>query len=122
VKVIKMSDDLFVQRRRVMQTLYEAHKVLNMDLPRIKVRIVDFEKETLVLGKCFINKNYITISRELKNWDEDLLRHVVWHELAHAYFNAKHDDKCPLMNPVTRSGKSRAILAKALRRCAGNRA
>ena len=118
MKIIKMNDDLFLQRRRVMTMLYDAHKVLNVDLPRIKVRLVDFEKEMHVLGKCFINKNYITISKEIVNWDENFLRHVVWHELAHAYFNAKHDEKCPLMNPIVNTGRNRDILIRALKKWA----
>lgn len=112
-----MTDDVFLQRRRVMGMLYEAHKILKIDLPRIKVRLVDFEKEHLTLGKCFINKNFIVVSKEVVTWDDDFLRHVVWHELAHAYFNAKHDERCPLMSPVIKKACKREILAKALKRC-----
>ncbi len=117
MRILKMTTDLFLQRRRVIEMLYEAHKVLKMDLPRIKVRLVDFENERHVLGKCFINKNYITISKEMTNWSDNFLRHIVWHELAHAYFNAKHDKKCPLMNPIVRNEHSRDVLVKALKQC-----
>lgn len=110
-----MTDDLFIQRRRVMDMLYEAREVLKMDLPRIKIRIVDFEKNTNTLGMCFIDKNYITISKDIGSWNEDYLRHIVWHELAHAYFSAEHDVNCPLMHPVANVGQKRAILVKALR-------
>jgi hypothetical protein len=116
--VIKMSDELFIQRRRIITMLYEAKAVLNMSLPRIKVRIVDYEKHDTykILGRCFIDKDYITISKDMTNWTDDFLRSVVWHELAHAYFNAKHDMTCPLMHPHCMEAKNKETLALALKR------
>jgi hypothetical protein len=118
MKIIKMTDSLFIQRRRVMDMLYEAREVLSMELPRIKIRIVDFEEEKNTLGLCYIDQNYITISKSIDSWDEDYLRHIVWHELAHAYFNAKHDEKCPLMHPIANLGQKKALLTKALKKIA----
>ena len=121
-KILEMNDTLFVQRKRVMTMLYEAREILQMDLPRIKVRIVEFEKrkDDYVLGRCYIDKNFITISKEMTEWSDDYLRAVVWHELGHAYFNAKHDEKCPLMHPhmVDLKKSSRAVLATALKKLA----
>lgn len=120
MKILEMTNDLFIQRRRVIQMLYDARKIINQDLPRIKVRIVDFEEEKNTLGQCYINKDFITISKDLSNWDDDYLRHVVWHELAHAYFNAKHDETCPLMHPNINKAKDKQILTKALKKYAKN--
>jgi hypothetical protein len=120
-KVLEMSEDLFVQRKRVMGMLYEAREVLGMDLPRIKVRIAEFEsrKGETVLGRCFLNQDYITISKDMTKWTDELLRLVVWHELAHAFFNAAHDLKCPLMHPSSPNIKPlRADLVKAFKRLA----
>ena len=122
-EVIPMSDTLFIQRRRVITMLYEARSVLGMELPRIKVRIVEFEKRDneKVLGRCFIDKDYITISKEMVNWSDDFLRSVVWHELGHAYFNAKHDLTCPLMHPHCNEVKTKATLIKALKKISQRR-
>lgn len=119
MKILKMDDRLFAQRRRVMGMLYEARKVIGADLPRIKVRIVDFgtNKENL-LGLAYIERDYITISHKLTGWSDEALRHVVWHELGHAYFSAKHDEKCPLMAPKLNEPGKREVLAKALRKLA----
>lgn len=113
MKILPIDDKLRKQRERVIKALYEAKKVLNMDLPWVKVRIVEFEKSS-TLGLCFIDKNYITISKDLENWSEDYLKLVVWHELAHAYFNAPHDKTCPLMHPFAQKGVKLAELTKAL--------
>lgn len=109
-----MNEDLFVQRQRIITLLYEAKNILKIELPRIKVRIVDFENEDTTLGKCFINKDYITVSHKLTAWDENYLRLVVWHELAHAYFNAVHEETCPLMSPIARNNISKDQLVKSL--------
>jgi hypothetical protein len=116
MRVLEMTNSLFRQRRRVIEMLYEARDIIGKPLPRIKVRIVDFQKEGHVLGRCFIDRDYITISKELADWSDTLLRHVVWHELGHAYFSAKHNDKCPLMAPSVTTGAPREELAKALKK------
>lgn len=119
MKVLEMNDKLFRQRRRVIDALYEAKRVLGMELPRIKVRIVEFnEKEQHVLGVCFIEKDYISISHQIVSWNDDMVRHVVWHELGHAWFKAKHDESCPLMHPICNEGKPVEVLIPALKRIA----
>lgn len=119
MKILPMTDKLFAHRRRVIAMLYEARDLLKMELPRIKVRIVDFENDR-TLGLCFIDKDYITISQDLVNWNDTFLREIVWHELAHAYFNAKHDEKCILMRPTRSldSQVSKARLARAFKKVA----
>lgn len=103
-EVLKMTDELFKFRRRIIGFLYEARDIvkeeIGKDLPRIKVRIVDYIKseEKSILGKCHIDANYITISKDLAKVNESLLRHVVWHELVHAYLGfTGHDESSILM-------------------------
>lgn len=114
-KVLPMSDALFRQRRRVINMLYSARAVIGRELPRIKVRIVEFNKGS-TLGLCMIDQDYITVSSECVTWDDTLLRHVVWHELCHAYFNAQHNEKCPLMRPTVTTGEPEEVLVKVLER------
>jgi len=124
MKILGMGEELHAFRKRIMTLLYEARLVAGMELPWIKVRIVEYDKpeDSRTLGKCFIDKNYITISVELMSWDENDLRHIVWHELGHAYFNAKHDESCPLMHPLfsrkAKNNPSRDVMADAFRRIA----
>lgn len=113
----QMDDVLFAQRRRIIDLLYEAKRVLGMDLPRIKVRIVDYTTNN-TMGLCHIDKDYITVSAKLFDWSEDTLRHIVWHELAHAWFNAKHDDTDPLM-ATQYTAVPKEQLEKSLRKIAG---
>lgn len=113
--VLKMDSDLFTQRKRVIKMVHEARSVLGMDLPWIKVRIVSYE-EANILGVCTYNKDYVTISEKLKDWDDNYLRHVVWHELCHAYFTTRHDESCILMRAVLTKPGTKAELIKALKK------
>jgi hypothetical protein len=112
-----MDDPLFAQRRRVIDCLYDAKRVLGVDLPRVKVRIVDYD-EAKTLGLCHIGKDHITVSGDVFNWSDEKLRHIVWHELAHAWFNAKHDPANPLMAPTYKE-VPRSAMEQALRQAAG---
>jgi hypothetical protein len=100
IKVLKMSDDLFKHRRRVMGFLYEARKAAGIELPRVMVRIVEFPEHPSVAGVSIVNKNEIHIALASLSMTDDQLRLVVWHELAHAYFDAKHNENCLLMHPI----------------------
>ena len=118
MNVLPMDKKLFVQRRRVIKALYSAKEILSMDLPRIEVRIAAFDKSNTA-GICFLGKNSIAISERCSDWPEAKLTAVVWHELAHAYFNAKHDDNCPLMHPSYSDHPEEALI-KALLRVKGS--
>lgn len=98
-KISEMDDQLFIQRRRIINMLYEVRNELKIELPYITVRIADFKKENL-LGLGFFKKNQIVISDKVSQWSDDYLRHIVYHELAHAYFNAPHDESCKLMPAI----------------------
>ena len=120
MKILNMTPELFKFRKRIIKLLYEAREVLGTELPRIKVRIVEFTKEN-TLGMCFIDKDYITISLKMAPESENVLRQVVWHELAHAYFKAPHKAGCPLMNPSLIRTATKAQLVKALKGVRGER-
>ena len=113
-KVLKMDDELFKFRRQIIGLLYEARTVLGMELPRIKVRIVEYTDST-TLGTCWIDKDYITLAAKLSQESENTLRAVVWHELAHAYFKAPHVEGCPLMDATLDRSVTKAQLVKALK-------
>jgi hypothetical protein len=109
VEILPMNDELFTQRRRVINALYFVRDVLGMRLPYIKVRIVTFEKSS-VMGRCYIEKDYINISDDILNWNDERLLNVVAHELLHAYYNAKHDDDCKLMSPYYKDLKKGELI------------
>jgi len=116
--VLKMDDALFKQRRRIIEMLYDAKKVLGIDLPRVQIRIVEMANGE-VSGISFVGKNSIVISHEIADWTEQELLRTVWHELGHAWFNASHDESCPLMSAYRPpGGVPRAKLVPALRRIA----
>jgi len=54
-KISEMNDKLFIQRKRIMNMLYEVRNELKIDLPYITVRIANFKKENL-LGLGFFRK------------------------------------------------------------------
>ena len=87
------------QRKRVIKAIYEAQEILGGKLPWIQIRIAE-HSQTNKLGCSYNGKQFITISDKVDSWDDVKLRHVVWHELVHAYFDYGHNDKCPLMKPT----------------------
>jgi predicted metal-dependent hydrolase len=115
---LTMTEELFIQRQRVIKIINEAKDILNIPLPWLKVRIVSYSSNTL--GRCWIEQNFITISKEMNNWEENYLRSVVWHELCHAYFGTAHDDKCILMAPTLDKPGTKEELIKALKKHSKN--
>lgn len=97
----QMNDDTYALRRRVMNIIYKCRHIKS-DLPFVEVRITD--KKGLTLGKATVGDNktpHVSIMDYVaKSQDEALFTHVVLHELCHTYFNAPHNEKCPLMHPV----------------------
>ena len=93
------TSEIFEFRRKIINLIYEAKKVIGFPLPRVDVRVVEYDKRS-VLGRSHGNL-FITISYN-KHKDEPLnyLRATVWHELCHAWFNAEHVLSCPLMAPI----------------------
>lgn len=115
--VLEMNDELFKFRRRIIGLLYEAKQVLGMELPRLKVRVVKYTEDN-TLGMCHADKNYITISEKMAKESENILRQVVWHEIAHAFFKAPHKEGCPLMDASLQRKATKKQLEKALKNTA----
>ncbi len=96
----QMNDDVYAMRRVVMGIIYECLKI-KRDLPRVEVRITT--KQGRVLGKATVNSSAPHVSvmdYVIKSQDENLITHVVLHELCHTWFNLQHDEKCHLMRSV----------------------
>jgi predicted SprT family Zn-dependent metalloprotease len=113
---VEMNDQIFGLRRRVMDALYAAKRVIGRELPRVHVRIMEFERER-TLGVAWLGADRMGISAEAVGWDDEKLTAVVWHELAHAWFGAEHDEECPLMQSTYRA-HARKYLERALVRIA----
>jgi hypothetical protein len=94
-KNLEMNNQVFALRRKVIALVYEANKLVP-GLPRVEVRIV--ENEGNVLGTAHLRVKHISIMRNVVADNDDILRHVVFHELVHTYFGVGHDEKCPLMS------------------------
>lgn len=94
LKNLKMSDEVYVLRRKVIELIYEA-KTLVPSLPRISVRITEDSQE--VNGKARLNKNIIWIpaNSSIRNTNE--LRRTVFHEILHAAYGIQHKTFCKLM-------------------------
>ena len=100
-KNLKMNDDTYVLRRKVIDLIYEAKKRVN--LPRIDVRITENHtgSHSNILGLAYLGENVIYIPTRLvdKGIFTNHFREVVLHEIVHAVTSFGHDEKCPLMSP-----------------------
>lgn len=93
---LKMNDDVYALRRKVMQFVYEA-KVLTLNkMKRVDVRIIENNKEG-VAGVARMAARIIWIPESYANNLTGKLRQVVFHELLHAVYNIDHNEKCDLM-------------------------
>lgn len=104
-----MNDETYRLRRLVMNYIYRAKKLLNGDLPRIDVRIVDLKPEAAdrktALGVAYMGLNSIFIPA--KSIEEDYnLHYIVFHEILHAAFGVEHDESSPLMRAYYREDLS----------------
>lgn len=92
-----MNSDVYKLRRKVMDIIYEARKLINNDMHRITVRITECDLPH-ILGTARLNCNIIWIPS--RTCSDKRLRHVVYHELCHALWGVEHDESCKLMNPI----------------------
>lgn len=96
-KNLKMNDQVFALRRKVIALVYEANRLVP-GLPRVEVRIVEDDGNTL--GVAHMNVKHISIMNKCVADNDEILRHVVFHELVHTLFGVKHNKKCPLMKAL----------------------
>lgn len=99
--VKEMNDKTYKLRRRVMGFIYEA-KALVPNLPRVTIRITSTDDNTTGGCLAFMGCDSIFISEECVPYKDDLLRQIVFHEIAHAVFGTEHVTGCPLMHPYYR--------------------
>jgi len=99
----EMNDETYALRRKVMGFVYEAREVLGEAFKRVDIRITDCDREGRLgeakMGDCIIWIPAATIEKAKRDLD---IRHVVFHEIAHAIFAAPHNEGCMLMARVVR--------------------
>ena len=101
IKNFKMNNEVYSLRRKVINMIYEVKNHIE-DLPRVEVRIGEARCEN-VLGLAMRGKCQLWITKKAIDMSEDALRNIVYHELVHAIFGFRHDDKCPLMQPTLKT-------------------
>ena len=101
IRNFKMNDEVYSLRRKVIDMIYEVKNHMR-DLPRVEVRIGEARCEN-VLGLASRGRRQLWITKEAIDMSEDALRNIVYHELVHAIFGFRHDDKCPLMQPTLKT-------------------
>ena len=92
---LEMNSDTYKLRRKVIAIIYEAKRLVNT-LPRIDVRITECE-DRHTLGAARMLDRIIWIPKTTTG--RDCLRQVVLHEILHAVYGIKHNEKCKLMCP-----------------------
>tara|TARA_R110000868_G_scaffold6_2_gene47 strand:+ start:243 stop:644 length:402 start_codon:yes stop_codon:yes gene_type:complete len=101
IRNFKMNDEVYSLRRKVIDMIYEVKNHMR-DLPRVEVRIGEARCEN-VLGLASRGRRQLWITKKAIDMSEDALRNIVYHELVHAVFGFRHDDKCPLMQPTLKT-------------------
>ena len=91
---LKMNDEVYALRRKVMNIVYEVKEV--KDMPRVTVRITE-KNPCGALGFARMGANILWIPENTVKMTEDELRNVVIHEIGHAVFNLDHDENCGIM-------------------------
>ncbi len=101
-KNLKMNDDTYALRRKVIDIIYSVKRMFDADLPRVDVRITESTRE--YAGLAQLNDNIIWLTKDVvRGYSKLSLRHVVLHEVIHACYGVGHVESCPLMNsrPLT---------------------
>ncbi len=100
----KMSPEVYKLRRIVMNYIYEAKKLLNGNMDRVEIRIVDLSPENIrqgTLGYAFMGDHIVWISEHILTDKKfkPFLKEIVFHELLHANYNIGHNKINMLMSP-----------------------
>lgn len=90
---LKMNDDVYKLRRRVIDILYDAKELC--ELPYITVRVT--EPHQKILGQARIKDNTLWITENALDKSNVELRLTVYHEILHTVFGVPHIEGCPLM-------------------------
>jgi len=98
IKNFKMNNEVYKLRRQVIDLIYEAKRG-GVNLPRIEVRVGEqsSSKHKNVLGCAKMSNNQMWITKDAIDLGSDILRNIVFHEIAHAVYGTQHDESCPLM-------------------------
>lgn len=102
---LKMNDETYKKRQRVIKFIYEAKALLGGEMDRVEVRItekepIDLKNKKLVnyAGAASLSFKHISILDRVVKEENDLtLRGIVFHELVHTLFGVGHRSSCPLM-------------------------
>ena len=82
------SEGYFDKRRQVMDIIYKARRIY-LNAPRVEVKIITKEG-----GLAWLGQNIIAIGEDVA---DEVLVHVVLHELCHTWFKLQHNEDCLLM-------------------------
>lgn len=98
----KMNNETYKERRKVMDCIYRAKKLLrenNIEMPRITIRITEVDRtKSDHIGRALMYGNYIWIPADTLTKYEKYLYQTVLHELCHAIWGVPHNQKCKLMH------------------------
>jgi hypothetical protein len=94
LKNLKMDDNIYKLRSKVMKHIYEAKELC--EFPRITIRITEDVDD--ILGRARMKDNVIWIPKKSLE-DKYDLRSIVYHEILHAVYGVEHVNNCPLMSP-----------------------
>ena len=92
-KMLKMDDEIYQLRRKVINVLYEVKK-RGYNIPRVEVRVVS--EDTEACAYAYLGKNVIHFNKSYMNRDN--FTQIVLHEVVHASFGVGEVIGCPLMH------------------------
>jgi Zn-dependent protease with chaperone function len=108
----EMNEATYALRRRVMDKIYLLKG--NINLPRLTIRVTDSDPE--ILGMARMGKGIIWVTEATINMSDEMLLHVVAHEVGHAVFSLPHNESCPLMGTYLKKPASLEQIVKILKR------
>jgi hypothetical protein len=92
-KMLKMDDEIYQLRRKVMNVLYEI-KNRGYSIPRVEVRVVS--EDTEACAYAYLGKNIVHFNKKYMNVSN--FTQVVLHEVIHASFGVGEVVGCKLMH------------------------